>query len=338
MSKIEKSLYEFPEMIKKSLKERFELNLERKPKNVLIVGMGGSAIGGDIIINLLRDKIDIPIDVCRDYNIPYYVNEDSLCILISYSGDTEETISCFRQSIKKKAKIICITSNGILERVSKRYKLPLIKIAPDLKPRASFPLIFISLLKIFDNFEKENNILKDISEVIRIIEKIREENFDKDTQTVKSKGELYDIARSIYKSKAIIIYSPESFKGVAMRIKTQINENSKMLSWFSTIPEMNHNELSGWQEIKNTEFAVIFLRDKSEDKRIRVRIEYTKDILKNKAIVKEIWSIGKSLFSKIFSLVYQGDILSLHIGKMRKVDVDEVPLQDKIKEILRKEI
>ncbi|MEM7816736.1 MAG: bifunctional phosphoglucose/phosphomannose isomerase [Candidatus Aenigmatarchaeota archaeon] len=335
MSKIEKSLYEFPEMMKKALKKEVDFSIEKKLKNIVIAGMGGSAISGDVLIDLIKDKIEIPIEVCRDYNLPNFVKEDSLVVIISYSGNTEETISCFKQAIKKRAKIFCITSNGILENLCEKYKIPLIKIPPKLKPRAAFPFLFISLLKIIDSFKKELMILEGIEEAIEIIEKIREENFDKKKKELKQEGELYELAKLVYKKEAILIYSPEYLKGIATRIKTQINENSKMLSWFSLLPELNHNELSGWQEVKKSNFAVIFLRDREESKSIRKRIEYTKEILKSKATIKDIWSIGKERVTRIFSLVYQGDILSLYIGKMRKVNIDEVPLQDRIKEILR---
>ncbi|MEM5783981.1 MAG: bifunctional phosphoglucose/phosphomannose isomerase, partial [Candidatus Aenigmatarchaeota archaeon] len=333
---IEKSLYEFPEMMKKALKKEVDFIIEKKLKNIVIVGMGGSAISGDVLIDLIKDKIEIPIEVCRYYELPNFVKEDSLVILISYSGNTEETISCFKQAIKKKAKIVCITSNGILENLCKKYKIPLIKIPPKLKPRAAFPFLFISLLKIIDSFKKELMILEGIEEAIEIIEKIREENFDKKKKELKQEGMLYEIAKLFYKKDAILIYSSEHLKGVATRIKTQINENSKMLSWFSLLPELNHNEISGWQEVKKSNFAVIFLRTKDENERIIKRIEYTEDILKNRAIIKEIWSIGENKLAKLFSLIYRGDIISLHLGKMRNVNVDEVPLQDRIKEILRK--
>ncbi|MEM5835246.1 MAG: bifunctional phosphoglucose/phosphomannose isomerase [Candidatus Aenigmatarchaeota archaeon] len=337
MIEIEKSLYEFPEMMKKSLEKEIDVKIEKRPKEVVISGMGGSAISGDILIDLIKDKIEIPIEVCRDYNLPNFVKEDSLVVAISYSGNTEETISCFKQAIKKRANIFCITSNGILENLCKKYKIPLIKIPGNLKPRAAFPYIFLSLLKIIDSFEKELVIFDGINEAIKVVEKIRERNFDKEKKELKQEGELYELAKLVYKKEAILIYSPEYLKGIATRIKTQINENSKMLSWFSLLPELNHNELSGWQEVRKSNFAVIFLRDKEESKSIRKRIEYTKEILKSKATIKDIWSIGKERVTRIFSLLYQGDILSLHIGKMRKVNIDEVPLQERIKEILRRD-
>lgn len=336
MSYIEKSLYKFPEMMKEALEKEIEFNIEIKPKNIVIAGMGGSAISGDIIIDLIKDKIEIPIEVCKDYKLPNFINDESLVILISYSGNTEETISCFKQAINKNGNVICITSNGILEHLCKRKNIKFIKIPQNLKPRASFPYLFISLLKIIDSFEKRLKILYDSKEAIKIVEKLREDNFDNNKEEIKQEGILYDIAKLVYKKDAILIYSPDYLKGVATRIKTQINENSKMLSWFSTIPELNHNEISGWQEVEKSNFAVIFLRTYKENEKIRKRVEYTKDILKNKACVKEIWSIGKSKLAILFSLIYQGDILSLHIGKMRNVNVDDVPLQDRIKEILKK--
>lgn len=336
MSQIEKSLYEFPEMVKIALEKEINIKIDKKPKNLVIAGMGGSAISGDILIDLIKDKIEIPIEVCRDYDLPNFVNENSLVVIISYSGNTEETISCFNNAVEKNAKVVCITSNGILEKLCKRYRVPLIKVPSNLKPRAAFPFLFISLLRIIDNFEKKTIALDGADEASKIIEEIRDKNFDKEKKELRKEGEIYDIANIAYKKDAIIIYCSECLKGVATRIKTQINENSKMLSWFSTIPEINHNEISGWQEVKKSDFIVIFLRDRNESESIRTRIEYTKEILKNKAHVKEIWSIGNSRLAKLFSLVYQGDILSLYIGKMRKVNVDEVPLQDRIKDILSK--
>ena len=337
MSSIENSLFEFPEMMRKAMKEKLEFEFSEAPRNIVIAGMGGSAIPGDLLLDLLKLKRlrKMSLEVCRDYNLPEYVNKESLVIVISYSGNTEESLSCFEQAIEKGARVLCITSNGTLETLCEKNKIPLIRIEKNLKPRAALPFLFISLLKIFEKIANLSYISNELEESVEILERIREKYFTKNKE-MKNRGDLYNIAKCIHKCDAVIIYSPESLRGVATRIKTQINENSKMHSWTSTIPELNHNELSGWQEVKKSDFAVIFIRDVREDKKIKARIEYTKRIVKNKAIVKEIKAIGNSELARLFSLIYQGDLLSLVLAKIRKVNANEVPLQDKIKEILKR--
>lgn len=331
---IEKSILKFPEMIGEAIKYKIDLKINKKPKNIIIAGMGGSAIAGDILIDFVYSKLNIPIYVCKDYSLPCFVNKDSLVFIVSYSGNTEETLSCFKEAKEKNAILIGITSDGELEKIFKKYRLPLIKIPSGFQPRVALPYLFFSIIVALKSIGILKNFDKEIKEAIKILKNIRKKYSSENK--LKKFGEIYKIAKNVKKSDAIIIYSPESLKGVATRIKNQINENSKMLAWIGLIPEIGHNEISGWQEVKKSNFSVLLLRDRKEDKRIKIRFEYIKKILKEKAKIYEIFSEGKSELAKIFSLIYLGDILSLHIANERNVDAKNVPLQEKIKEILKK--
>jgi len=331
---VEKSILKFPEMIEEAIKYEFNFKINKKPKNIIIAGMGGSAIAGDILIDFVSSKLSIPIYVCKDYHLPGFVNENSLIFIISYSGNTEETLSCFKEAKEKNAVIIAITSNGKLEKICEKFSLPLIKIPSGFQPRFALPYLFFSIIVALKSMGVLKNVNGEIKETINVVKKIRKKySFE---NKIKKSGDIYKIAKNVKKSDGIIIYSHDSLKGVATRIKTQINENSKMLSWIGVIPEIGHNEISGWQEIRKSNFCVLLLRDKKENKKIKIRFEYIKKILKKRAKIYEIFSEGKGRLAKIFSLIYLGDILSLHIANERNIDAKNIPLQDKIKELLKK--
>ncbi|MEM7826768.1 MAG: bifunctional phosphoglucose/phosphomannose isomerase [Candidatus Aenigmatarchaeota archaeon] len=317
-------LLNFSEMAERTINVKTKIKVKAMPENIVIAGMGGSAISGNLLIDWLEHKLTIPIHVCRNYLLPNFVNKKSLVIAISYSGNTEETISAFNDARERKAMIICITSGGKLEEVSKRYRIPFVSVEKGIEPRAALPYLFFSLIRIL----REIGLVKDdneIKETITILKRLRNE--------LKLKDNIAKtIAKKIKNMDAAIIYAPSGLEGVATRIKTQLNENSKTLSWVGVIPEINHNEITGWS--KKMRFCVIFLRDRNETKKIRARIEFTKRIIRKRAKIIELWARGKTKLAKMFSLILLGDFISFYLAIINKIDPTPVPLHDKIKKYL----
>jgi glucose/mannose-6-phosphate isomerase len=317
----------YPEMCLKAVKiaEKSDIPDYRFNK-IVICGVGGSAISGDLLRDLLKNKISIPIDVCRDYHLPAYVDQDTLTFCVSYSGNTEETLSQFVDCVKRKSKIIGITSGGKLEEWCKKFNLPYVLIPSGYQPRAALPYLLFSIIVCLQKFGVVN-IEREIDETIELLKRIK-------TDSVKK------LAPSM-KDSIIVVYSSDEFYGVAKRVKTQLNENSKMPAKYDVFPELNHNEIVGYQNEKlNKNSFVLILRNKNEPEEIKASIEIIKDLIKNNVKgIGEIWSEGRPKLAKMMSLIYLGDVLSYELAILNNVDPVEVKnivilkkkLEDKVK-------
>ena len=211
-------------------------------RNVVISGLGGSGIGGTILSNVLRDDLSVPIIVNKEYQIPAFVNENSLVIISSYSGNTEETLSALMQAFKKNAQIVCITSGGLIQEYAETNDIDYVLIDGGSPPRAAFGQSFVQLLYILFHLSLlEAGFKKYLQDAIALLDS-EQENIQKSAKEIAQK----------LNGKIPVIYSDAKFEGVSIRFRQQINENAKMLCWHHVVPEMNHNELVGWRERNET--------------------------------------------------------------------------------------
>ncbi len=314
-------LEEFPEQIRKarSLALPDLSKVEGSYRSVVIAGMGGSAIGGELIQSLYARELTVPFQVVRDYNLPAFVNEETLVCISSYSGNTEETLASYSQARERKASVICITTGGQLAETAQNVGDPVISVPAGYQPRAAIGYSVMPLIIIFNHFHLLANKDRDIDETIECLTELKStyhpENF-KSAPPFELSGKLLRTIPLIYTG-----YSP--FYVLGTRWKCQFNENAKVLSYNQNLPELNHNEIVGW----NTEvtgqftFHVIFLRDKDEDPQIKKRIETTKEIIdSHNGSFSEVRSTGSSVLSRLFSLVYFGDYTSYYLALLLKRD------------------
>lgn len=288
---------------------------------IIVCGVGGSAIGGDLLKNLLRDRIKIPIEVSREYHIPAYADDNTLVFCVTYSGNTEETLSQFVEAVERKCKIIGITSGGNLKEWCRKLKRPCVSIPAGHQPRAALPYLFLTMVVCLQKLGLIN-LEAELEETVRILEKLKPVEADK-------------IAASL-KGSIPVVYAPSEFSGVAKRIKTQFNENSKVPARYNVLPELDHNEIVGYQnDSLNKNASVIILRDKNESEEARGRIEITKDVIKDSTKrIDEIWARGKSRMAKIMSLIYIGDRLSYKLAELNEVDPTPVENIERLKKML----
>ena len=294
--------------------------------NILVCGLGGSGIGANIVGELVASEATVPFNVTKGYFIPAYVNEHSLVIISSYSGNTEETLQCFELALKKKAKIVCITSGGKVAEMAKANNLDVILVPGGMPPRACIAYSIVQLVYIlnFNGLIGKTNI-SGLESAIQLIDD-EEQNIQKEAAAVSA----------ILVGKLPVIYATTYFEGVAIRFRQQLNENSKILCWHHVIPEMNHNELVGWRD-KNNTIAVILFRDKDEYDRNNVRIEINKAVIsKYTPHITEIWSKGKSTIEKALYLIHLGDWISVDLAEKRGFDATEINVINELKSELSK--
>ena len=299
---------------------------EKEIRNILICGLGGSGIGGTIIDNIISRKSSIPIKTNKDYSVPDFVNQHTLVIACSYSGNTEETIYALEKCREKNAEIAIVTSGGKLKVIAEKNNYPNIIIPDGHPPRAMFGYSFVELFYILNEYNIIDDSFKyDFEKAITLLDKKKSD----------IQKEAICLAKKLY-GNTPIIYVSSGFEGIAIRFRQQLNENSKMLCWHHVIPEMNHNELLGWRtNVKN--LAVIYLRNKSDYKRNQIRTDINKQVIsKYTENITEVWSEGNSLIENTLYHINLGDWISWYLSKMNNVDAIEIDVINFLKEELSK--
>ena len=298
----------------------------KKLQNIVICGLGGSGIGGNILKDIISKESFLPLISVKDYEIPKFIDSNTLVIASSYSGNTEETISALEKCVKKNAEIAIITSGGKLKEFAEKYNYNHIIVPGNHPPRAMFAYSFVQLFYVLYN----HNIISDcFKENIRTSISLLNENNNK----IKEQAKF--IAEKLFNTTPVI-YVADGFEGVAVRFRQQINENSKMLCWHQVIPEMNHNELLGWRT--NTDnLSVIFFRNKIDHKRNQIRMDINKSVIaKYTQNIIEVWSEGETQIENTLYHIHLGDWVSWYLSEMNKVDAVEIDVINYLKTELAK--
>ena len=295
-------------------------------RNILICGLGGSGIGGTIVSDIISSKVNIPIAATKDYSIPNFVNEHTLVIANSYSGNTEETLYALEKCQSRGAEIAVITSGGKLKTIAEENKYNKIIIPGNQPPRAMFGYAFTELFFMLNHYGIIDDSFKaDFDKAITLI----------DTEKADIQKQAMDLAKKMYKQTPVI-YVAKGFEGVAVRFRQQLNENSKMLGWHNVVPEMNHNELLGWRTNVDG-LAVVYFRNKCDYDRNQIRMDINKKVIsKFTSNITEIWSKGDSLIENSLYHISLGDWVSWYLSEMNNVDAIEIDVIDFLKGELAK--
>ncbi|MCL5876398.1 MAG: bifunctional phosphoglucose/phosphomannose isomerase [Candidatus Bathyarchaeota archaeon] len=304
------------------------------PDNIIIVGMGGSAIGGDLFKDWARNKLTVPIEVNREYNLPQYADQKTLVVVSSYSGDTEESLSAFLDALKRGCMVFCVSSGGKLIKAAKKHKVPYLQVPGGMPPRAALPYMLIPLLVYMEKAGLVKGVSEELEETFAVLEKVVEENGPERPQ---NDNFAKNTAHFLWNS-APVVYGFGFYRSVAQRFKQQFNENSKSPAKWEYFPELDHNEIVGWSG-KGEQckwFSIIFIRDADEPGEIESRIDITKAIIESAGIVTfDLHVQGKSCLSKMLSTVVVGDFLSVYLAVERKADPTPVRTIDLLKNKLK---
>lgn len=316
------SIKSFLEFFEKGKKKNIKLPENyKKIKNIVVAGMGASAIPAQVLKEGLSSTI--PFEVSRKYDLPSYADKNTLLVCVSRSGETKETLSQFKEGIKKNCKIVIITCGGSLMIQGRKQNIPLIGLPVELilkETRETFPFILSVLIKTL----KELNIIKAFPSLKLL---------DRDKEIIEKKAKEFSKKLSKNFFPIICCENPS----VSFRWEGQISENSKKLSESLAIPELAHNEIESWQKL-NKNYSLVFLRDKKERKEIRMLIEGIKKLIKDKVQIFEIYGNGQNKLERILYLIWFGDFVSYFLAKQRKVNFGKNEYIVKLKEEIRKNL
>jgi glucose/mannose-6-phosphate isomerase len=335
-----KSMYllvdSWPEQIEEAARNARakELPDGRNAGAIVVTGLGGSAIGGDLAKAVAGPDLVIPMIVNRDYNLPAFVNRSSLVIACSYSGSTEETLSAYGDARRAGASIVCITSGGRLVEMARADSVPVLGLPGGLPPRAALGHSLVTLLVALQNMRIIADAGEAIKEAAALLRRLREKYGVSSPQS----RNIAKIWASSLAGKIVAIYGSSGImEAVAFRWRTQIEENAKNLAFHQSLPEMNHNELVGWvyPEEALRRVGVVLLRDRGDHPQVKRRFELTAGIVAGKAgALHEIWSEGDSLLARVLSMISLGDYVSLYMAYLNGVDPTPVEVIDYLKKSL----
>ncbi|GCD76548.1 bifunctional phosphoglucose/phosphomannose isomerase [Thermaurantimonas aggregans] len=293
-------------------------------RNVIITGLGGSGIGASMVQDLLAAHTEVPIVVNKDYHLPAFAGENTLVIACSYSGDTEETISALQQAEDCSCEIAIITSGGqLLERAQKKGYNHLVMPAGN-PPRSMLGYSLVFQLYMLANYGISRLALG--NDILLTSDYLRENR-------EKIQTDARYVAVRLHR-KVFAIYACSGFGSLAERFRQQLNENAKMPGWNGTIPEMNHNELVGWQG-GDANLAAVFIHTPFDDKRNQRRAEISAQIISDSTpTVLHIQAVGETPLRAMLYLIHLTDWISFYLSELNGVDILDIEVINHLKKEL----
>lgn len=299
-------------------------------KNIVVSGLGGSAIAADFVKDIMVNELSIPMSVNRTYTLPAYVNENTLFIASSYSGNTEETLNAASEALSKGAKIICITTGGKLADFASQNNLNMIFLKKGYQPRYAFGVNFFTLLNIFNKLNLSSVYSKNVELASKLIKDLGEKYSEENNYPLA-------IAEKVSGHIPIIYSVSDITSSLGLRFKSQFNENAKLHSFQHYFPEMNHNEIIGWEtyNTKQLNAIVIFLKELTYHEQIKKRFAIVKELLEKAGMeVIEIESKQETFFLRLIELVYLTDWITYYTAIVRGADPSEIDYINYLKDHL----
>ncbi len=296
------------------------------PKQALILGMGGSGISGVIASKMLADVSPIPIQANSDYGVPAWTGEDTLVVACSYSGNTEETLMALNSARERGARVVAITSGGQLGEWCDQYDWPSVRIPGGEPPRSQFGYAFTSVMHVLF--------------AAGLVPEATYESFGHVAEHLLSNQtnamERAEALANLVEGRSVLLYADAAQEGLIIRWRQQLNENSKLLCSHHVFPEMNHNELVGWEGGDET-YVALMLQTPEDHPRTRIRMDVCMEIFQAQgADVVVVEGDGENGILRFFDLVHVGDWLSLLLAERAEVDPVDIKNIDHLKDALSK--
>ena len=321
---------EFPAQLKEAMQIGADATIRPHDKPIYkahVAGMGGSAIGADFVAAFISDACGIPYNRSKGYQVPAYIDNNTLAICSSYSGNTEETLAAFEAMLQTGAKVVCIASGGKLIDAAKKHGLDYIQLpGGSPSPRACLGYSLVQQLWVLHHLGMiDATKLEAVSSAALLLEA--------EQDRIKEKAQRI---APLLQDKIPVLYAEDRMEPVAVRWRQQINENGKQLAWHHVVPEMNHNELVGWRQ-NYPNVSVVVLRNEDDHARNQVRTNITSEIVSEFAgALITIESKGTNLIERSLYLVHLGDWISVYLAEGRGMDAIEIKVIDYLKSELGK--
>lgn len=310
------------------------VSLPQNVKQIIVAGMGGSAIGGDFVRSYLGSGLRVPLIVNRNYELPAYADAQTLVIASSYSGNTEETLAIFEEAARRKCSLVCVTTGGKLADRAKALGVPVLPLREGLMPRAAFAYSFVPVLLLLERLGFTSGESQNLEAAASLFDTLAERygisHLNESNPAFQLAGE------SLHRIP--VIYSASDYEAVCLRWRGQIEENAKHLAFGNVLPEMNHNELEGWSHPVDVieHLSVILLRaTEDESSRMQLRFEALKDVLRGKQVpIAEVKAEGATRLERMLSLIAMADWTSLYLALFAGTDPTPIPTMDALKQRL----
>jgi glucose/mannose-6-phosphate isomerase len=301
------------------------------PAGLVVAGMGGSAIGGALARAALGDHSSRPIFVTRAYGLPPWTTPDTMVLLASYSGNTEETLACYESAGALGAKRTVVTTGGRLAEMARADGVPVIPLPGGFQPRAAVAYMTVAALEVAALCGAGPRLTSEIDVAASHTEQLVAEWGPDAAEDSLAK----DLARSLHGTTPVIAGAGLTTP-IAYRWKTQINENAKQPAFSHELPELDHNELAGWEGAHDVgRFSAVFLDDSDAHPRVKARVELTERMIAGNAAASfRLETRGQTSIERVISLVLLGDLVSIYLAALRGVDPGPVPVLDELKEAL----
>ncbi|MFN2388686.1 MAG: bifunctional phosphoglucose/phosphomannose isomerase [Actinomycetota bacterium] len=300
---------------------------------ILVLGMGGSGVSGDVIQAVVEERLPIPFRVIKSYGpLPQWVGRNTLVLAASYSGSTEETLAAADEAHARGARIVTVSSGGPLAEMATRYGLAHVAIPAGLQPRASLGYLTMPLLAVLARMELIPDPAEDVDEAVEVLSDLA----DRCHRKVPQPGNpAKDLALRLVDRIPVVYGGYGLGATAAMRFKSDLNEYGKTPAFWHFFPELDHNEIVGWNrlsELTRARFTLVLLRDPHEHERLGLRADITRRLVEDAfADVVEVVAEGRSALARILSLVLVTQLAAIYVGVAYGVDPGPVEVIQKLK-------
>ncbi|MBN2067073.1 MAG: bifunctional phosphoglucose/phosphomannose isomerase [Candidatus Diapherotrites archaeon] len=296
---------------------------KRKIEKIVGCGMGGSGVGAALLRNMFKEELKVPFEVFNSYGLPAYVDSKTLVLCVSFSGNTEETLQCYRQAKKKRAYVVALSTGGKLARIAKKDCIVIPKSSP--QPRMAAAYLSIPLLIALQKLKLIERKNRQLNEMVFLLK--------------KEQGRIEDKAQGLalkFRGKLPVIYAAEELQTVAYRFRTDLNENGKQFALSHFFPEHNHNEINAYLGLKRSTSEFIFLRHENELKKVEKRFSVVKRLFGKRFNITEVQLKGNSLIATTYYALFLAALTSYYLALVNKLDPEPVPIIALLKKALKK--
>ena len=301
-------------------------------RGVVVCGMGGSAVAGDVLRSVFRDRLGVPVEVNRSPELPEHAGIHTLVLASSYSGNTSETLAAFAEAVRRGCRAIAVTSGGTLRDEAQEHGVPVVGVPGGFQPRAALGWLAFTAMGALEAAGLLPPMATDVAETIEVIE---ERSASSGPGVRSADNPAKQLALGIG-DRVPVVWGSEGIGAVAAaRWKTQMNENGKIPAWWASMSELDHNEVVGWTEPYGRSHAVIALRHEGEDAETAARFPLSLEIAGDAgATTHEVRATGRSSLARLLSLIVVGDHVSTYVAIRRGVDPTPVEVIQRLKAAL----